>query len=68
MVLKKCPGAESAVAPLRLSLPPAPADPEALFGLKEGDFVKVSGDVESVQSLQAGHGDWVESMSEVGRV
>ena len=34
-------------------------------GLNVGDFVKISGDVRKVKALQKGHGEWVDSMSQV---
>ena len=33
--------------------------------LSVGDFVKISSDVLQVKSLQAGHGEWVDSMAQV---
>ena len=45
-----------------LTIPPLGGD---AFAFKEGDFVKISTDRELVRELQAGHGEWVESMTQV---
>ncbi len=60
MVLRKASVSES-LPPLRL-----PLAGEDIFSFKEGDFVKISVDKEVVRQLQAGHGEWVESMTQVG--
>ncbi len=60
MVLRK--------ASLGESLPPLtlPLAGDDSFAFKEGDFVKISVDRELVHQLQTGHGEWVESMTQVG--
>ena len=49
-------------APPRLSLTYMD-DP---FVFSEGDFVKISSRMDQVKELQAGHGEWVETMKQVG--
>lgn len=58
VILKKVSTGE---APPRLSL--VLPDP---FKYGEGDFVKISSDPGRMQELQAGHGEWVEQMKQVG--
>ena len=46
---------------------PAPKEEGAAHGLNAGDFVKIASDVRKVKTLQRGHGEWVEAMTQVRR-
>lgn len=61
MVLRKASVGES-LPPL--TLPPLTGGDDS-FAFREGDFVKISLDRELVRQLQTGHGEWVDSMTQV---
>lgn len=46
-----------------LTLPPGDGITEDRLCV--GDFVKISSDIQLVKSLQAGHGEWVDTMAQV---
>ena len=70
IILKKVRAGE---APPRLSLN-LPDDPFVVAtaattaGYSEGDFVKIGSDLELVKERQEGHGEWLDTMEEVGVV